>query len=184
MKKVLYVLCLILLMLNPKNLMSQNVIYNFDNNSDLKNWVIVNDDVMGGFSSSNINIDDDGNGVFEGSISTANNGGFSSLRLNCNRTLIEEGANFQIKVKGDGKEYQFRLKANRDDYYSYILSFKTSSEWELITIPVNDMYASFRGRTLNMENFNQDYFEQITFLIGNQKNENFKLMIDEVTLLD
>jgi hypothetical protein len=53
--------------------MSQNMIYNFDNNSDLKRWVIVNDDVMGGISSSDLIIENDGNGVFEGRISTAYN---------------------------------------------------------------------------------------------------------------
>ena len=175
---------LTLLILNPKNLMSQNMIYNFDNNSDLTRWVIVNDDVMGGISSSNLNIDKDGNGVFEGRISTANNGGFSSVRLNCNKTFIEKGANFKIKVKGDGKEYQLRIKANIGDYYSYIRSFKTSEEWEVITIPVKEMYASFRGRKLKMENFNNDYFEQITFLVGNKKDQKFKLIIDEVSLVE
>ena len=70
--------------------MSQNMIYNFDNYSDLKRWVIVNDEVMGGISSSNLIIDSDGNGVFEGRISTAYNGGFASLRFNFNKTYIRK----------------------------------------------------------------------------------------------
>ena len=44
------------------------------------------------------------------------------------------------------------------------------------------MYASFRGRKLDMEKFNSDYFEQITFLFGNKKDENFKLLIDSIIL--
>jgi len=184
MKKLLFVLScfLILLMLKPNALMSQNMIYNFDDNSDLKKWTIVNDDVMGGISSSNLIIESDGNGVFEGRISTAYNGGFSSLRFNCNKTYIKQNTHFKIKIKGDGKNYQFRIKSNRDDYYSYILSFKTSGEWEIITIPIKEMYASFRGRKLDMKNFNNDYFEQITFLFGNKKDENFKLLIDTIIL--
>ena len=128
LKKLLFISIyfLTLLILNPNTLMSQNMIYNFDNYSDLKRWVIVNDDVMGGISSSNLIIDSDGHGVFEGRISTAYNGGFASLRFNCNKTYIRQNTHFKIKIKGDGKDYQFRIKSNRDDYYSYIISFKTS----------------------------------------------------------
>ena len=39
---------------------------------------------MGGLSSCQMRIDKNGNGVFEGLISTTNNGGFSSIRLNLN----------------------------------------------------------------------------------------------------
>tara|TARA_B110000444_G_C18716986_1_gene536549 strand:- start:428 stop:919 length:492 start_codon:yes stop_codon:yes gene_type:complete len=162
--------------------MSQNIIYNFDNNSDLKSWVVVNDNVMGGVSSSNLDIDKDGNGVFEGTISTANNGGFSSIRFNCMKIFIMENTHFKIKIKGDGKEYQMRIKTNRDDYYSYVYPFKTSGKWEVITIPIGDMYASFRGRRLNIKNFNSDFFEQITFLVGNKKDEDFRFLIDDVIL--
>ena len=180
--KKFFIFILSLLILNPKNLMSQNVVYDFDNQSDLSNWIILNDDVMGGISSSEMSIDKNGNGVFEGRISTANNGGFSSVRLNFEKIVVKKGAYFQIKLKGDNKEYQFRIKINRSDYYSYVTPFKTSTDWETITIPLKDMYPSFRGRKLNMNNFEDNYFEQITFLVGNKKNETFKLIIDSITL--
>ena len=48
--KKFFIFMLSLLILNPKNLMSQNVVYDFDNQSDLSNWIILNDDVMGGIS--------------------------------------------------------------------------------------------------------------------------------------
>ena len=44
------------------------------------------------------------------------------------------------------------------------------------------MSPSFRGRKLNMQNFNNNYFEHIAFLVGNKKNEKFKLIIDRITL--
>ena len=59
---------------------------------------------------------------------------------------------------------------------------KTSGEWVTVTIPIKEMYASFRGRRLDIKNFNSDYFEQITFLFGNKKDENFKLQIDNIVL--
>ena len=182
MKNIVFFFTLSLLILNHTDLMSQNIVYDFDNQSDLSNWVIVNDDVMGGLSSCEMNIDNNGNGVFEGQISTANNGGFSSIRLNLDKIDVKEGAYFQIRLKGDNKEYQFRIKTNRRDYYSFVIPFKTSGEWETITIPLKEMYPSFRGRKLDMNNFSDDYFEQITFLVGNKKNERFKLTIDSIGL--
>ena len=63
-------------------------IINPENGIGLKNWSIVNDDVMGGVSSSNISINDENNIVFSGFLSLKNNGGFASSRLNySNETL-------------------------------------------------------------------------------------------------
>ena len=182
MKKLLLILTFLLMFFNLKILFSQNIIYHFDNEVNLKEWVIVNDDVMGGVSKSNLNINKDGNGVFGGKISTAYNGGFASVRYNCKRIYIKDNKSIRLKIKGDEKEYQLRIKANTDDYYSYLLPFKTSGKWEEIIIPLKEMYASFRGRRLDVKNFNNDYIEQITFLIGNKKNESFNLIIDSITI--
>jgi len=182
MKKLLLILTFFLMFFNLKFLFSQNVIYHFNNEDNLKEWVIVNDDVMGGVSKSNLTINKNSNGVFGGKISTAYNGGFASVRYNCKRIYIKDKKSIKLKIKGDEKEYQLRIKANTNDYYSYILPFKTSGKWEEIIIPLKEMYASFRGRRLDIKNFNNDYIEQITFLIGNKKNENFKLIIDSIII--
>ena len=163
-------------------IVSQNAVFTFSNEASLKEWIIVNDDVMGGISKSNLMKNKDGNGVFFGDISTAYNGGFASIRYNCKKQYINEYKNFVLRIKGDKKEYQFRIKSSVDDYYSYVYTFKTSGEWEFITIPLDSMYPSYRGRRLNMKNFNKNYLEQISFLIGNKRNENFKLLIDSMIL--
>ena len=49
-----------------------------------------------------------------------------------------------------------------------------------VKIPLKEMYPSFRGRRLNQPNFSNDYIEEITFLVGNKKNENFKLLLDKI----
>ena len=182
MKKSLVIFNLVFFIFTSQILISQNIILNFTNEKNLKNWIIVNDDVMGGISTSNLFINKDGNGVFEGRISTSYNGGFASIRYNCKRIYIKDSNSIKLKLKGDKKEYQLRIKANREDYYSYLLPFKTSGEWQDIIIPLEEMYASFRGRRLNIRNFNNDYFEEISFLIWNKKNENFNLLIDKITL--
>ena len=182
MKKNRILLLNILIIFNSITLMSQDNIFNFEKNKDLKQWFIVNDDVMGGISESNLSTIEDGDGIFQGYISIENNGGFCSIRHNLSRKYIGNKNVLKLKIKGDGKDYQIRIKADRNDYFSYIVTFKTTGEWEEIEIPLKEMYPSFRGRELNMQNFNNNYFEQIAFLVGNKRNEKFKLIIDRITL--
>ena len=136
----------------------------------------------GGRSSSTFKLDEDGLGVFEGNISLENNGGFSSLRYRFLKRTIKGATQVKITLRGDGKKYQFRVKSNAGDYYSYIVPFLTSGEWQEIVIPLGDMYPSFRGRRLNQPNFSNDSIEELTFLIGNKKSERFKLLIDKIVL--
>ena len=55
-------------------------IFDFNSESNVYSWRIVNDVVMGGKSSSTITINKEGHGQFSGTVSTENNGGFSSVR--------------------------------------------------------------------------------------------------------
>ncbi len=162
--------------------MSTQIIFDFNKNADVKNWNVVLDGVMGGRSSGYFELNEDGFGEFGGEISLANNGGFSSVRYTFDKMEVKDDSKIILKVRGDGKNYQFRIKHKNRDYYSYITSFETSGEWEEITIELKDMYPSFRGRKLNQPNFSHDYIEEVVFLIGNKKQEAFKLLIDEIVL--
>tara|TARA_A100001011_G_scaffold319188_1_gene339157 strand:- start:2098 stop:2589 length:492 start_codon:yes stop_codon:yes gene_type:complete len=162
--------------------MQERVIFDFNKKSDLQDWIIVDDAVMGGRSLSTFKLNEDGIGIFEGNISLENNGGFSSLRYRFLKKTIKEYTQVKIRLRGDGKKYQFRIKSNSADYYSYITPFLTSGEWQEIVIPLEDMYPSFRGRRLNQPNFSSDHIEELNFLIGNKKSESFKLLIDKIVL--
>lgn len=158
------------------------VIFDFNEQTVIQDWIIVDDVVMGGESAGTFKLSADGFGVFEGKVSLENNGGFSSVRYRFPKTAVVGYTKISIKLKGDGKDYQFRIKANSGDNHSYIAPFSTSAEWQEIKILLKDMYPSFRGTRLDQPNFSSESFEEITFLIGNQKNENFKLLIDKIEL--
>jgi hypothetical protein len=158
------------------------IIFDFDKGVSLKNWLVVNDVVMGGRSSGGFSLNDDGHGVFRGEVSTENNGGFSSLRCSDVNVKVGEATTIVVRLKGDGKQYQLRVKDNKRSYHSYILNFETTGEWQDIVIPLNSMYPSFRGRRLQMENFSSDKIVEIGFLIGNKKNEEFELLLDKIYL--
>ena len=162
--------------------MTAKTIYNFNKNSNVHDWTIVDDGVMGGQSAGNYYLNSEGFGVFEGNISLANNGGFSSVRHNLNVTAVKSFTKIILTLKGDAKDYQFRIKSNINERYSYILSFSTSGDWQEIEIYLDKMYPVFRGQKLDLPNFYEDSIQEINFLIGNKKNESFKLMLDKIEL--
>ncbi|WP_245574748.1 CIA30 family protein [Gaetbulibacter saemankumensis] len=162
--------------------MSSNIIFDFNEKSNVKEWVITNDVVMGGKSSSTFGLSPKGHGLFKGAISLDNNGGFCSVKHKLERKLIKNFTTIALRIKGDGKNYQLRIKSNSGDYFSYIIIFSTNGDWQEIQIPLKDMYPSFRGRKLDKPNFSEDYIEEIGFLFGNKTEENFQLMIDKIEL--
>ena len=157
------------------------ILFKFDEHASNK-WSVVDDGVMGGLSQGHLSINEDGIGIFHGEVSLENNGGFSSMRLNLDRKNIGAYTELCLRIKGDGKSYQFRIKSSRYDRHSYVYSFTTSGEWESIIIPLREMRPRFRGRNLNMPNYDGEYLEEVAFLISNKKAEHFQLMIDQLVL--
>ena len=157
-------------------------IFDFTKEANITNWRIVDDVVMGGRSNGTFALNNNGHGKFSGKVSLENNGGFSSLRYDMETTDVSKHTKVCIKLKGDGKAYQFRVKANRNERYSYITTFTTSGAWETIIINLKDMYPAFRGRTLELPNFDKKNIEELAFLISNKKEERFQLLIDKIQL--
>ena len=157
-------------------------LFDFNNTSNISNWKIVNDDVMGGVSTSSFERNKNGIGIFQGRVSTENYGGFASVRYSMKKTKIEKATTVRIRLKGDGKNYQFRIKNKSSDYFSYIKTFSTSGDWQIVEMNLSDFYPSFRGRKLNKPNFDNDFIEQISILIANKKNEKFRLEIEKIEL--
>ena len=158
------------------------IIFDFSRETSLKNWQVLDDVVMGGVSEGKISINEEGHGLYEGNVSLENNGGFSSLRYDCGQIETSKGRVIMLRIKGDAKEYQLRIKDKKIHSYSYIFPFKTTGEWETISIALKDMYPTFRGKKLALPKFDESSFEELAILIGNGKNETFQLVIDKITL--
>lgn len=158
------------------------VIFDFSQKNNLNDWSIVDDVVMGGQSNGNLILNKDNNAVFYGEISLQNNGGFSSIRHQFDAIHPKNNSCFVIKLKGDQKKYQFRVKTNSRDYYSYAYTFETSGEWEEIRIPFTKMVPVFRGRTLDMNAYTGNQVSEISILISNKKAETFKVTLAEILI--
>lgn len=171
-----YLLVLLTIHLCTKTNMKE--IYAFTKQTKVKEWRVVNDDVMGGISNCSLVLTEAGHGQFSGHVSLEYNGGFASIQLNTSIKRAEEQKYVVLRVKGDGKVYEFRLKGEISQNESYVHQFKTTGEWENIKLPISAFYPQFRGRKLKIPNFNFENIEQVSFLIANKQDEDFKLLID------
>mmetsp|Transcript_12066 Transcript_12066/g.36771 ORF Transcript_12066/g.36771 Transcript_12066/m.36771 type:complete len:459 (+) Transcript_12066:83-1459(+) len=116
-------------------------------------WGVVDDIVMGGVSESQIQI---GNGVgtFQGSVSTANRGGFASVRTRAAPEALPVSKNadkFILRVKGDGNRYKFIVRTDEKwDGVAFCYSFDTvKDEWIDVEIPFDQLRAVFRAKTVD-----------------------------------
>ncbi|MBN2868489.1 MAG: CIA30 family protein [Flavobacteriaceae bacterium] len=162
--------------------MTPLTIIDFNSNSNISNWNVVDDVVMGGKSNGNFQLNKDGHAVFSGEVSLENNGGFSSVQYTFDALDITNFKTVCIKLKGDGNNYQFRLKKDQNDYYSYKKEFKTNGDWQTVKLQLTTLQPTYRGRSLDIPNFNSNMIEQLTFLIANKKPQPFKLVLDKIWL--
>ena len=131
-----------------------NLIYQFSNQNERLDWYVVNDCVMGGLSDGSISINESGHGTFAGKISLRNNGGFSSIRLKMDPVEVNHKKSIVLRIKGDGKSYQLRLKAKSSDYFNNCPSINTTAKWQHVTIPLDTFFHAWSGRNLDRGNFN------------------------------
>jgi len=114
-------------------------------------WGAVDDVVMGGVSQSEIRFVE-GTALFTGNVSTANSGGFASVRTkNFTSPLDLSGyEGVTLRVRGDGKRYKFFLRTESSwDGMAYSYSFDTvANEWITVRIPFDRLTAVFRAKTI------------------------------------
>ena len=133
---------------------NEKLIFDFKNPSqDLKDsWGAVDDVVMGGVSESTIQLTDDG-ALFTGIVSTANSGGFVSVRTKNFDTPINLAgySGVELRVKGDGKRYKFFIRTDpKWDGVAYSYSFDTEPDnWITVRIPFDKLIPVFRAKTLD-----------------------------------
>lgn len=163
--------------------MLKTTLFDFHKEVDISQWRIINDSVMGGVSKSEFSINNQGNGVFKGFVSLENNGGFSMVKYSFPQKEIQSYSKIKLFLKGDLKQYQVRIKANTTIEYSYVKGITTSNDWQEIEILLNYFTPAYRGKKLDLPNFRENKISEIAFLIGNKKEESFKLQLNKIELL-
>ena len=154
------------------------IMENFDTNN-LLNWNIVNDTVMGGRSEATLKLVSDSYANFNGYLSLKNNGGFSSIRAYYPPDLANVES-ILIKIRGDGRRYNFRIRGNDSRWASYTHSFDTIKgegiEKELI---IDDFYPVYRGYSLkDMPLLSEIIIKEIGIMISDKTEGSFNIEID------
>ncbi|CAN5317962.1 CIA30 family protein [soil metagenome] len=148
-------------------------------------WMIVNDDVMGGISSSRFQINKHGNGVFLGTVSLENNGGFASVK-NHEPINLTGYSNILLTVKGDGNRYSFRLQTGHEGNvhkWSYEQRFETkTNEWSKVELGLTNFEPTYRGKTpKDVPKLNPKNIMRYGFLISDKQQGDFRLEIEQIT---
>lgn len=130
------------------------VLFDFAHPTETLNqtWGALDDVVMGGVSASSLRLQD-GVGLFTGNVSTANSGGFASVRTRNFQPPLDLSSyqGIELKVKGDGQRYKFLIRDEDTwDSIAYSHSFDTvNQEWMTVRIPFNQLIPVFRAKTVN-----------------------------------
>ncbi len=159
---------------------ADNVIFSFGPGESLSSWRIVNDSVMGGISRSRVE-SNDGIMLFTGNLSLANNGGFASTRSFVPRELSPKAKGIWVRVRGDGRAYQFRVRI--DNYYdgvSYRYPFKTTDgQWTEHRLPFDEFKAVYRGRSVRgAPKLSPLEIRQVGVLLADKLEAPFRLELD------
>jgi len=142
-------------------------------------WQVVNDDVMGGRSTSRW-LRTNGVAVFQGLVSMKNNGGFASVRSLPARYDLVGCEAFVLRARGDGLRYKFMARSEQGvDGALYQSAFTTKrDEWEDHRLPLNGFVATYRGRQLPGEPpLDPGKVRSLGLLVSDQQEGPFRLEI-------
>ena len=150
---------------------------------DVEPWRSINDGVMGGLSAGAMVQSDEGL-KFRGRLSLENNGGFSSVRRSITQNL-SSATGVRIEVRGDGREYQFRIRqSNGFDGVAWSAVFSSSNEWQQIDIALDQFVPVFRGRKVPQAGpVVPSEIQQIGFLLADKNAGRFELEIRRIEFI-
>lgn len=148
--------------------------------AEASRWRNVDDNVMGGISQGEITITTNNTGLFQGTLSLENNGGFSSVRRDTSDYDFSDVSSISTRVKGDGRRYQLRVHTRDADQVTYRASFETvADEWQTVTVALEEFEPVFRGRIIESAPvLSADGIYQVGFLIADKRSGDFRLEID------
>ncbi|NBB79342.1 MAG: CIA30 family protein [Verrucomicrobia bacterium] len=158
---------------------------NFSLNGQEPAWQAQNDGVMGGVSTGQARIIE-GTLLFSGELSLENNGGFAQIYSPAERSDFSAFSKVRLRVKGDGRTYQFRLATDdrfRGSRIAYRGEFETAQDqWIEVSIPLSAFQPSHHGRDLSGPPIDLSSIRQIAFLLGDGVPGPFALKVEWIGL--
>ena len=141
-------------------------------------WRTVNDNVMGGRSIGDFEVDDN-KLLFKGRTNT-NGGGFSSIRASAQSLDLQDATGFRLKLKGDGRKYTFRLR-KRNSWVSYWSEFETEdNKWQTVELKLEDFWPNWRGRKVFAPTIKGNQIGELGIMIYDGKDGAFSLDVASI----
>lgn len=147
-------------------------------------WRAINDGVMGGISSGRM-VQSGDKLRFEGELSLEYNGGFASVRRLVDDDL-SEASGVRLRVRGDGRTYQFRLRQDSGfDGVAWRAEFTTSGDWQTVDLLFDEFVPVFRGRRVPQAGpVVPAAIRQVGFMLADKTPGPFALEISSVGFLN
>ena len=165
----------------PSSASEINKIIDDFTDSPERRWQFYTDQVMGGVSEGGASVRLGSEGPYvrlEGSVSTANNGGFIQIRRNVSEKS-RDAKGILIKVRGNGENYYIHVNTSETIFmpqqyrFYYQAVFRTSKEWSEVKLP----FSSFkRSNPQISKNFSGEKLKTIG-LLAYGKNYNALLEV-------
>jgi len=145
-----------------------------------KNWLSVNDNVMGGVSEGGFRINGEKNLEFSGTISLERQGGFASIRTRPAELGLEGSDAIVVRVKGDGRTYYLDLRTSAAfPASSYRAPLKMQKgTWQEIRVPLKEFeFSAFGRRIANADRLSAKDIQSVGFTLADKQAGPFRLDI-------
>ncbi len=145
-------------------------------------WYTVNDNVMGGISSSTVVVDTNQQNLsFSGEVSLDNNGGFASTRSEWTSYDLSAFDGIALRVRGDGNAYRFRIRTEATGFgIAYTGLFQTKAgTWQDIYLPFSEMVPLYRGFVVNAAGpLDPESIRSFGLMVSDKQQGEFSLEVD------
>ena len=144
MKKILYIILILMTMFTNKSFAESILKDNFQNSTQ---WKFISDNVMGGVSTGSINyVMKEGNSsaYLSGNVSTKNNGGFIQIRRSLKNIDLSKAKYIKITAKGNNQKYFLHLRTSGTilPWQYYQISFEVKEEYKEYILQIKEFKKS------------------------------------------
>lgn len=135
-------------------------------------WANVDDDVMGGVSASGFQPTEYGTGLFAGTLSLENNGGFASLQARFRPVDFSRWLGLDLEVCGDGRQYSFYLVDIHNRRINHYFDFETEpGVWQMKRLDFETLDPRFFGDPVQAPALDTTQVVGMAFILQGQPGE-------------
>ncbi len=157
----------------------------FTSDDDNREWLVVNDNVMGGRSLGGLSFAG-GSLIFEGEINT-DGGGFSSLRLPLEPEALADHDRIVFRARSDSRRYMVTFddsleSRNRRVSHRAPIEFEAAGDWQTVSVSFDDLFPAIFGNPVDDVPFRKDLATRLGLMISDGVDGPFRLEIDWIDL--